>query len=277
MTPVLSPPKTMPADDLGKVIKAPTAADICKLLTGLAAEYPSDLIAVEQRDVPRMTYNIRLALRYARAQPVICDVGGGICMFSLGLAALGYRSILVDDFGDEFCREFAQSAVGLHRRYGVEIMSRDVISNGLDLAPASIDVVTCFHTMEHFHNSPKRLFHQLVAALRPGGVFVLGVPNRVNLRKRVMVPIGHAPWTSMESWYEQEIFRSHVREPDVPDLRYICRDLGLEVLEIAGRNWQGHKNKSPFIRFLAHSADRTLQQIPSLCSDIYVVGRKDAK
>jgi len=277
LTQAMYPPIPGSTNDLPEVINAPAVGEIRKLLTRLAVEYPPDLVAVEQRDIARMTYNIGLALQYAPPQPVICDVGGGICMFSLGLAALGYRSILVDDFGDEFCREFAQSAVGLHQRYGVEIVSRDVITNGLDLAPESIDVATCFHTMEHFHNSPKRLFHQLVAALRPGGVFVLGVPNRVNLRKRVMVPFGGAPWTSMESWYEQEVFRSHVREPDVPDLRYICRDLGLKVLEVAGRNWQGHKNKSPFIRFLAHSADWTLQQLPSLCSDIYVLGRKEAR
>ena len=254
----------------------PSYDEIRKQLHILAREYPSELIAVEEEDEPRMTYNICLSLRYAVSYPVVCDVGGGICLFSLGLAALGCNSILIDDFGDDPHQQFGEGALEVHSRFGVHIVSTDVIATGVDLEPESLDVVTSFHTMEHFHHSPKRLFHQMVGALRPGGVFVLGVPNRVNLRKRMAVPFGGAPWTSMESWYEPDVFRSHVREPDVSDLRYICRDLGLEVLEVAGRNWQGFKSRSRTTRLLARIADRGLQVFPSLCSDIYIVGRKPA-
>jgi SAM-dependent methyltransferase len=224
-----------------------------------------------------MTYSICLALRHAVPRPTICDVGGGICLFSLGLSALGYDAILIDDFGDDWHSQSAQGALGLHSRYGVQIISTDVLAKGVSLEPGSLDVVTCFDTMEHFHHSPKRLFHQIVAALRPGGIFLLGVPNRVNLRKRIMVPFGGAPWSGIEQWYEPDVFRHHVREPDVPDLYYIYADLGLDVLEVAGRNWQGHKSKSRLKRVLARLADRSLRLFPSLCSDLYIVGKKSAK
>jgi hypothetical protein len=81
--------------------------------------------------------------------------------------------------------------------------------------------------MEHWHHSPKALFGQLMRALRPGGLFFLGVPNCVNLRKRLMVPLGRGKWSPMGDWYEQPVFRGHVREPDVDDLWYIARDLAL--------------------------------------------------
>jgi SAM-dependent methyltransferase len=255
----------------------PTDAEIRKQLKELAREYPPGLIAVEEADVTRMTYNISLALRYAVPRPTICDVAGGLSMFTLGVSALGCNAILIDDFGDEWHSEAAEGVHGLLSRYGVQIVSTDVIARGVSLEPESLDVVHCSNVMEHFHHSPKRLFHQLVAALRPGGIFVLGVPNRVNLRKRVVVPFGGAPWSPMESWYEPEVFRNHVREPDVADLRYIYRDLGLEVLEVAGRNWQGHKSKRRLTRVLARIADRGLQRFPSLCSDLYIVGKKPAK
>jgi 2-polyprenyl-3-methyl-5-hydroxy-6-metoxy-1,4-benzoquinol methylase len=257
---------------------SPTATEVRERLTALAREYPPHLIAQEEADVTRISHNICLALRYAVPQPTICDVGGGVGLFSLGLSSLGYDTILIDDFGDDwYTAALTDGVLGLFKRHGLRVVSTDVIAKGVSLEPESLDVVSCFDAMEHFHHSPKRLFHQLVAALRPGGIFVLGVPNRVNLRKRIVVPFGGAPWTSMENWYEPEVFRSHVREPDVSDLRYICRDLGLNVQEIVGRNWLGYNGKKRLTRILTPFADHILQRFPSLCSDIYIVGKKPPK
>ena len=75
------------------------------------------------------------------------------------------------------------------------------------------------------------------------GLFVLGVPNRVNLRKRVFVPFGYGKWSSMKDWYESPVFRGHVREPDVDDLRYIARDLHLRDWQVFGRNWLGYSSQ----------------------------------
>ncbi|MGO9317697.1 MAG: class I SAM-dependent methyltransferase [Terracidiphilus sp.] len=256
----------------------PSATEIRERLTAIAREYPPDLIAQEEADVTRISHNICLALRYAVPQPTICDVGGGVGLFSLGLSSLGYDTILIDDFGDDwYAAALTDGVLGLFKRHGVRVVSTDVIAKGVSLEPESLDVVSCFDAMEHFHHSPKRLFHHLVTALRPGGIFVLGVPNRVNLRKRIEVPFGGAPWTSLEDWYEPEVFRSHVREPDVPDLRYICRDLNLNVQEVVGRNWLGYNGKKRLTRVLTPFADHCLRRFPSLCSDIYIVGKKPPK
>lgn len=255
----------------------PSKAKIRKQLEELASQYPPDLIEMTKRDVPRMIFTIRLILRHALPQPTICDVGGGVTLLSVGFAALGYDAMLIDDFGDTWHGQSAEGALSLHSRYGVKIASADVVEQGVKLEPESLDVVTCFNTMEHFHNSPKRLFHQLAAALRPGGIFLVAAGNRVNLRKRVMVPFGGAPWSKMADWYEPDVFRGHVREPDVPDLRYICRDLGLEVVDVVGRNWQGVKHTKPLRRTVARVADHALRLFPSLCSDPYIVGRKPLK
>jgi hypothetical protein len=103
---------------------------------------------------------------------------------------------------------------------------------------------------------------------------MIGVPNCVNLRKRLTVPFGHGKWSSMASWYDEPEFTSHVREPDVDDLAVIARDLGLEQFRIVGRNWSGHASSSRVIRAAARLSDHLLRLRPSLCSDLYLIGRK---
>ena len=59
----------------------------------------------------------------------------------------------------------------------------------------------------------------------------------MRIRKRLTVPFGSGKWSSMADWYEDPIFRGHVREPDVDDLFYIAREVGLVDVYIKGRHW----------------------------------------
>ena len=250
------------------------------VLTKVAGEYPGDMAGEQISDVPRIAYHIGLALASlgskTHTQCTICDLGGGIGLFSVGCAALGFkRVVLMDDFNDVVNRRVGASVLDLHRRYGVEVVSRDVIAEGLgDVLGGDTDVITTFDSMEHWHNSPKRMFREVVASLRSGGTFVLGVPNSVNMRKRITVPFGIGKWTRMQEWYDEEVFRGHVREPDVDDLRYIARDMGLVDISIFGRNWMGYNSPSRVIRFATRLMDYPLRLKASFCSDIYLVGRK---
>jgi SAM-dependent methyltransferase len=237
------------------------------------------MVAAELMDIPRIIFNMEIGLMAATPKKTgeieICDLGGGIGLFSVGCAAIGMkRSVLVDDFEDSVNHRVGPAALDLHRSYGVEVFSLDVISKGIQSIPGTFDIVTTFDSMEHWHHSPKRLFHDVVDKLKPGGVFVLGVPNCVNMRKRITVPFGRGKWSSMEEWYEPLTFRGHVREPDVSDLHYIARDMGLRDVRIYGRNWLGYYSPNPVTRFVTKLMDHPLRLLPTLCSDIYVVGRK---
>jgi hypothetical protein len=57
-----------------------------------------------------------------------------------------------------------------------------------------------------------------------------------------------------------------VREPDVDDLRYIAKDIGLTDYRIVGRNWV--VNAGPLMKVI----DRLLQFRPTLCKDLYLIG-----
>ncbi len=138
--------------------------------------------------------------------------GGESVYFRIGCAALGFSSVLIDDFSDKHHPIFRDSVLHLHESYGVRIIEKDVIGEGISFDADSFDVVTSFDSMEHWHHSPKQLFHQVKRILRPGGLFFLGVPNCINLRKRITIPLGVGSWSSMQDWYDRPVFRGHVRE-----------------------------------------------------------------
>jgi len=253
--------------------------EIARTLQQLSDRYPEPLRQAQVRDIPRVAFHIRLVLRERASTPVsdmeIADLGGGIGLFSVGCAALGFkRVVLIDDFDDGVNHVYGESILELHRSLGVTVISRDVVSDGIEDIRGSFDAVTTFDSMEHWHHSPKRLFHAVIDKLRQDGLFMVGVPNAVNLRKRITVPFGYGKWTTMQDWYEAPRFRSHVREPDVDDLKYIARDLQLMNWRILGKNWIGHSSSRIGIQAITKIADPILQWIPQLCSDIYLIGKK---
>jgi 2-polyprenyl-3-methyl-5-hydroxy-6-metoxy-1,4-benzoquinol methylase len=249
------------------------------ILRNAANQYPKDLIDLQILDIPRIVFNMRISMEAVQFKPhselEICDLGGGIGLFSVGCAAYGVkRIVLVDDLDDSVNHRFGNSILGLHKKLGVEVISRDVVEKGIRDISGKFDIITTFDSMEHWHHSPKRLFHDVAEKLNKGGIFVLGVPNCVNMRKRVTVPLGIGKWSGLQDWYEVAKFRGHVREPDVDDLKYIALDMGLIDLKIYGRNWLGYYSESPVVRIATKILDYPLRLKPSLCSDIYIIGRK---
>jgi SAM-dependent methyltransferase len=182
------------------------------------------------------------------------------------------KSVLIDDFADPINDRHVPDRLRPHKELGVISISRDVIADGLpDIGP--IDILTSFDSLEHWHHSPKRLLRQAMSMMRPGGRIVIGVPNCVNARKRITMLLGRNKWSSMAEWYDSEVFRGHVREPDVGDLVYIAKDMGISNYQIVGRNWQGRHSSNPVVRNISRLSDGVLRLRPSLCSDIYLLGQ----
>jgi SAM-dependent methyltransferase len=254
-----------------------TESEIRKSLLSFAELNPRDL-SWDVYDIPRISFHVHTVMQELNKPPSdisVCDVGGGVGLFSIACASLGFRrSVLVDDFSDPVNEKHGDSALEVHRKLGVEIVQADAVRDGLPF-DGQIDAFTSFDSMEHWHHSPKRLFTQARQKLTPSGVFFLGVPNALNLRKRIAVPLGLGKWSRMSDWYESPTFRGHVREPDVDDLRYIARDMKLSKVQIIGRNWQGRNSRRTLMRAAATLADYPLRLRPSLCSDIYLLARKD--
>lgn len=244
-------------------------------LRAAVANYPDALRDGQLGQVARFAFEVDTVRSRVAKDAVVCDVGGGWGTFAIGCALAGLRPILIDDFRDPgFLDAPTMDAMrALWRHHGVEVVTRDVVTQGLGMVPASLDAVTSFDSLEHWHHSPKALLHEIAAALKPRGLLVIGTPNCANLRKRISAVAGRGKWTPMTDWYEQAEFRGHVREPDVDDLRYIARDIGLENIEVLGRNWLGYSVcRSKWVRAITPFVDHALRLRPSLCANIYMLG-----
>ncbi len=237
-----------------------------------SGRYPEYLLACEAR---RYAFHAALILDACSGSGQVCDIGGGWGALSAVCSKNGLHCHLVDDFADQgFAVNINEPRHRMPIDFGFSVHSLDVTRESLPFGSDSLDVVSSFDSMEHWHRSPKKLFMQIIDVLRPGGTFIIGAPNCVNLRKRLTVPFGYGKWSGMNDWYESDIFRGHVREPDVDDLQYIARDLGLVNIRIIGRNWAGLANPNSLVRAGTLLFDQVLQLRPSVCSDIYLIGNK---
>lgn len=239
---------------------------------GVRAARDRDHLALVSSHTARIEFCLQTVVDAMPKGGKFADIGGGLTPCCHAMSLLGYQTTLVDDFGDSWYAD-ASWMLDQKRKDGVEILSGDILDN-FPLSENSFDAVMTHDCLEHLHNSPKKMLQQCVAALKPGGFFFLGVPNCVNLRKRITVPFGIGKWSTMSDWYESEVFRGHVREPDVDDLAYIANSLGLQNVRIFGRNWLGYESRFTFVRLLTPLGDRLLQLWPGLCSNIYLSGTK---
>ncbi len=237
-------------------------------LRTLAGRYPESLRRAQQRDVDRIAFHIERA--FVRGGSLI-DLGGGIGLFSVGCAELGMKVWLVDDMRDPVNREQTGPALELHRAAGVQVMELDVARFGGSFEDDSIDVVTCFFTVEHWHEAPRAVLREAARVLRPGGKLVLGALNAFALRTRLATLLGLRPAARFDEWYAAGRFRGVLRPLSLSDLRRIATDLGLTDIRTFGRNWPAAGRPMPGVP--DGFAGNLLRLRPGLCTCIYLEGR----
>ena len=220
----------------------------------------------------------------------LVDLGAGLSIFGPLCRAHGMRVTLVDDFGGGGGVEMDQRGqetpllAAFEAELGITVVRENFLEHTLPLPDNDVDVVTCFHSLEHWHHSPKRLFREITRVLKPGGLLVLVTPNAVNLRKRLYVLLGRNNFPPLRDWYEagDPIYRGHVREPVIRDLQQLMEWNGLQVVATYGRNFIGRKSKAlsflpaSLVGYIAAGSEWLLRFFPSLCSDIHVIGRAPA-
>jgi SAM-dependent methyltransferase len=206
------------------------------------------------------------------------------------LAQLGLNVSVIDDFRGgggitEGLREICAEILKRFEKIGICVISQDLLSEKLPFDNESIDVVTSFHSIEHWHHSPRQLFSEVSRVLRPNGFLIIGCPNAVNLRKRLWVLLGKTNLCSLDEWYYNgdPVFYGHVREPTFQELQKLLEWNGFVVKGVAGRNFLGEEslvmsNTPRLLQIIFRCCLFVLNPIlrvrPSLCSDIHVVGRK---
>jgi SAM-dependent methyltransferase len=223
-----------------------------------------------------------------RSDRHLVDLGAGLSVFGPMCRTYGMAVTLIDDFGGGGGVELGHTNHEMplldlfEVKFGIKIVRENFLERALPLPDSSVDVVTCFHSLEHWHHSPKRLFGEIVRILKPKGFIVIATPNAVNLRKRVYALFGRSSFPPLTEWYHNgdPVFRGHVREPTLSDLCQLLDWNGFEVVGKHGRNFIGRQSQalsglpSPLVEMAANLSQSVLKYFPKLCSDLHVVGRK---
>ena len=69
------------------------------------------------------------------------------------------------------------------------------------------------------------------ACLKPGGILIVGMPNSVNLRKRLDVAIGRTNYTPARGFYEYSgVWRGHIREYTLKETCEIVHWTGFDLI-----------------------------------------------
>ena len=79
--------------------------------------------------------------------------------------------------------EMSAVAAEIARRKGHQVIG-GLIDNGLPFADGTFDCIYCWHVMEHTF-SPANTFKEINRLLKPGGQFVMAVPNYGSFQSRV--------------------------------------------------------------------------------------------
>ena len=216
----------------------------------------------------------------------LMDLGGGFSYFAPLAIELGPETILVDDFAGGGGLELQESAVEAKailermRTRGIQIHTMDILKSPLPAETGSIDIATCFHSMEHWHSSPKPVLQELQRVVRPGGYLLLAGPNALNLRKRITAVFGKSNLSPLAHWYDPPVFRGHVREPVVSEFCQMLEWNHFDVRGIWGRNFMGGEGAGMMAlpawlrHHISDGSEPFMKVIPSLCSDIHAIGQR---
>ena len=95
----------------------------------------------------------------------LLDVGSGTSHFINTMKNAGWQIKGVEI--NKNARDFANS------KFGIETIGPEEIEG---LETGSFNCITLWHVLEHFHN-PSRYISELIRLLKPGGVFIIALPN----------------------------------------------------------------------------------------------------
>jgi SAM-dependent methyltransferase len=195
-------------------------------------------VAFYEQLMAAMPYNgdrweFGVVARGLRPDDDVLDLGCGDGAFLLSLGARPGRTAGLDHNGEAIARLVSR---GFEAHAGeLEAFARS--------QPASFDVVTAFHLIEHV-DDPVALVRTAVACLRPGGRLFVSVPNRERSYRSEDEPLDCPPH-HVTRWSERQLgVLARQLELELRAVRYEPPDLST-VRELAKRRAAAHLRGLP--------------------------------
>ena len=162
----------------------------------------------------------------------LLDLGCGALDKAMVYQKMGYQCFCADDFQDSWHKDpkNLDPVIGYAQSLGIEVYTQGE-SFEVPWEKESFDIVTIINVIEHLHGSPRGLLNFAGTLLKPGGLLVVGMPNSVNLRKRLSVLTGGTNYTPIRGMYEFEgVWRGHIREYTLEETCQIVEWTGFDVV-----------------------------------------------
>jgi 2-polyprenyl-3-methyl-5-hydroxy-6-metoxy-1,4-benzoquinol methylase len=249
---------------------------ISNLLTELKQQYPPEMHEAARAGQPRDIEHVKLL--YVE-NGTLLDLGGGTSTVNLALAQLGMQVYVVDIFEAYWQQHYGQAGMTQLRKLfddaQVKLIDADLLTFDYraHFGETRFDVITSSNCFEHLHHSPRPMLENCLPLLKPGGRVVFGVPNAVNIYKRLKVLFGKTNHPDYHKFYYQGTpWYGHIREYTTGDWRMLAGFLKLQDAQIRGYNWNLHTSKK-MPRALVDPIDRLLRLFPSLCTDVYLIAK----
>ena len=150
---------------------------------------------------------------------VIAQYKTGGSLLDLGCSSGGFLQAIASPAWNLYGIEMSQGVANRAKSAsGAQVFVGDILH--APYAPASFDVVTCFHVFEHLYK-PHAVLKKAAEWLKPGGIFYVMVPNIDSAGARIF----------KSYWYALELPR-HLYHFSPKSLNHVARLAGLEPVSI---------------------------------------------
>ena len=204
----------------------------------------------------------------------LLDLGCGALDKAMVYQKMGYKCFCADDFQDAWHQnhENLYPVMSFAQSMGIEVYTQQKPFE-IPWEKDSFDVVTIINVIEHLHESPRDLLNFAGTHIKPGGILVVGMPNSVNLRKRLSVLAGRTNYTPVRGLYEfKGLWRGHTREYTLQETCQIIEWTGFDV--VSRSTFHGMLRNRVRNRILRSIFKGLCLVSPPLKDSVLVAGRK---
>lgn len=157
--------------------------------------------------------------RWSRPMKLLQRHKQGGSLLDLGCSSGGFLASVDSHAWNLYGIEMSAAVAARARtRTGADVFVGDILEAGYK--PESFDAITCFHLLEHVYD-PRQVLANVCEWLKPGGVFILYLPNIQSAGARVFGSY----------WFALELPR-HLYHFSPDTLRKFAKGVGLEEVQI---------------------------------------------